>query len=65
MFTKQHYEEIAKAIYESTYHVSVEPGTYSVIDRGTFLTALCDIFERDNPRFDAYEFIDACMGVKS
>ena len=63
MFTKKHFAEIAKAIYDATY--ATEPRTHAILDRGTLLTALCNIFEKGNPNFDCNKFIDACVDGKN
>jgi len=50
MFTRQHYQAIAKAI-------SRLPNNQ---DKGMVVSDLINLFEADNPRFDANRFSNAC-----
>ena len=53
MFSKQHYEAIAKIIRMVT-------DTTGKIERGALVGELSDYFERDNPNFDRNLFFKAC-----
>ena len=63
MFSKRHYEAIAKVIKDHNVndklpsHRSTECCYYVVAD-------IVDMFERDNPKFDRVRFLDACgLGI--
>jgi len=56
-FTRQHYEAIAKLISDikKEQRTSEASHTLSEVAKG-----LCDIFQRDNPRFDKGFFLAKC-----
>jgi hypothetical protein len=58
MFTRQHYEKLAKYIVENEVYADGYPndGPYGI-------DSLCRFFKQDNPRFNAKTFRLAC-GVK-
>ena len=57
MFTRQHYEKLARYINENQVYADCpDNGPYGIDD-------LCKFFKRDNPRFNAKTFRLAC-GVK-
>ena len=58
MFAKQHYEQIAQIIYESTYN----DGENFCCLRDELIENLARLFEGDNPRFKADKFYQACIG---
>lgn len=60
MFTKEHYEAIAKVIQEaSTYAITVKPLT-PVIPKTLLVAKLIDLFEQDNGNFDQAKFAEVC-----
>ncbi len=52
--TKKDYEKIAEVLRKGVRPVQVEPWFNNMVDR------LCDVFQADNPRFDAERFKTAC-----
>ena len=58
MFTKQHYEAIAKIIRDNTTVVIAIDA--SIIFRDSLVYELADYFLKDNPNFDREKFIKAC-----
>lgn len=53
MFTKQHYEAIAKIIDDELNN----PASLNLIH---IAEALCELFATDNPNFDRKKFLTAC-----
>ena len=53
-FSKMHYEEVAKVIKEHRY----PDDTYIIIEH------FCNMFEKDNEKFDKDKFIRACTSEK-
>ncbi len=53
MFTKRHYQEIAKVIYEANKAGDLK---YA----GSVVNRFCDCFKAHSPRFDRQKFLDAC-----
>ena len=53
MFTKQHFEQTAKLIRESSLNLE---------DRFTITCEFARMFRESNPRFNNARFIDACKG---
>lgn len=63
-FSRRHYEIIAKAMKET---LNAEIDNYPISVAGTRIGAtravaekLADVFKRDDPRFDAARFLEAC-----
>lgn len=58
MFTKQHYEAIAKIIKDTTY---INPQKFELyIKKEDFIAQLSKYFHEDNPNFNAFRFQQAC-----
>jgi hypothetical protein len=61
MFTKRHYERIAKTISDAgnKYAATIAEGAVSATAK-TIAVDLADMFEKDNPRFNRKMFLAAC-----
>ena len=59
MFTKQHYEAIARIIDNQTLLNDQEPEGTAVHKLGLVMS-LADMFKSDNLRFDTNRFFQAC-----
>ncbi len=57
MTSKKIYVQIARAIRDAT-----TSGIPPTLNKNAVVVTLCDIFQRDNPRFNACKFIEACRG---
>lgn len=65
MFTKKHYEAIAKIIKGNTTTGTGLISSYGLLpwmNRDSFVYELADYFLKDNPNFDREKFIKACLG---
>lgn len=63
MFTKRHYEAIAKSIkpvYQEVLKTSIVNDKLSVV--GDIVENLCKAFRKDNPNFDSVVFSKAITG---
>lgn len=54
MFTKKHYEKIARVLAKERAKIETNPVKYS--QWCDSVIALSDMFEEDNPRFDRLRF---------
>jgi len=54
MFTKRHYEAIAKIIHD----------TETDVDNNLFLDRLCTYFKGDNEKFNKDRFLRVCRGKR-
>ena len=62
MFTKQHYEVIAKIIKDNTSIAGLLTKDTDIILRYGLIYELADYFQKDNPNFDRDKFITASGG---
>lgn len=60
-FSKVHYKALAKIIREADYDVAPldNPGS-NRLDKSVVVSKLCDLFEKDNPKFSKEVFIFEC-----
>lgn len=60
--TKKDCKAIARIIHDETTVMFTEEGeALDIICRDSFIGRLSEILEKDNSRFDRYQFIDACI----
>jgi hypothetical protein len=53
-FSAEHYIKVAGAIR------NLKVDKYGMINFDRIVSALKEMFEKDNPRFDSIKFVDAC-----